>query len=118
MNGTSKTFLNKNLAEKKLKQNYLLGSTTLNPKLFNRISTTEKACWKNIMTESKSKHLLAEESLVPFARHSTTYYNQAPQTTPLIDFAKFLVSLGHRDPMLLSLFMIALSSTYTKMTGE
>ena len=118
MNGTLKTFLNKSLAEKKLKQNYLLGSITQTPKLFNRISTTERACWKNIMTESKSKHLLAEQSLVPFARLSTTYYNQVPRTTPLTDFAKFLASLGQQDPMLLSLFMIALSSTYTKMTGN
>ena len=49
MSGTSKTFLNKNLAEKKLKQNYLLGSTTLTPKLYNQISTTQKACWKSII---------------------------------------------------------------------
>ena len=36
MNGTSKTFLNKSLAEKKLKQNYLLGSTTRHPKTINQ----------------------------------------------------------------------------------
>jgi len=88
MNGTLKTFLNKNLAEKKLKQNYLLGSTTPNPKLSNQISTTDKASWKNIMTEKRCKPLSVDKSLVPFARHSTIYSNQLPATTPLTDFAK------------------------------
>ena len=118
MSGTSKTFLNKILAEKKLKKNYLLGSITKSQTQSNQISTIGKALEKDIMTERRFKPLSAEQSMLPFARRSTTYYNQLPQTTPLTAFAKFLTFLGQQDPMLLSLFMIALSSTYTKMIGE
>ena len=53
MNGTSKTFLKKTLAEKKLKQNYLLGSIMKNPKQYNQISTIGKALEKDIMTEKR-----------------------------------------------------------------
>jgi hypothetical protein len=118
MSGISKTFLRKNSVEKKLKQNYLLGSTTTNPKQYNQISTIGKVLEKDIMTERRFKPLSGEQLLLPHAKLSTTYYNQVPRITQWTAFAKFLTSLGQQDPMLLSLFMIALSSTYTKMIGE
>jgi hypothetical protein len=57
-----------------------------------------------------SKHHLGGQSMLPVVKPSTIYSNLLPQTTPLTGLTRFLVTLGHQDPKLWQLFMIALSS--------